>query len=728
MKNLYSLIIFFLLILNMGKVSAQCINPTLLLNLPDTTIAFKQDSILLDAGAGFTTYSWSTGATTRFVWAKFSMKYKVTVTQGSSCGSDSTNVILLKGIEQKDQSLCLGTNLVLSVPANVPKNGLVAYYSFNGNTLDQSGNGYHINAKFNNYKTQDRFGKSDNSMKFTDINDTVAASVNFPTSLGNSFNNLNSGSVSMWVKINQHVLSNHYFGFDNMFMVKQKDGVNTQLYLGLLGGTRKIRFHLDGGLPTQNIFSSNTILDTGKWYNVTVTWNYSISGTIQNIFINGVLDATIISTNRLAQMTNPDCFILGVRAGVGSTSSKSNIDEVAFWSRSLSTDEVRNNYNNSLLNQILSWSTSDTTSSITVSPTTNTTYYCDIKVGSYTFRDSIRVTVRALPTKTVGYAKLGLCKNDTIALNAATGYTYKWFKNNALIGQSQVYKVSQEGAYRVTLADSFGCSVTSDTLRVFNAPLPHTNVLVKDTVQCLKGNNFLFRDSTLVDSGTYTRLWSFAGGNTSTQTTPSFTFASAGTYTVKLLVTTNYGCKDSIFKNINVNPSPTVGPMLGQTNALIVSTPYIYTVAQQVNHTYNWMVNNGIVAAGQGTNVATVQWLNNGKGYLKVEVTNVQGCADTNATQVTIGNVGIKEERIINRLFVYPNPSAGNLTISFNALKASTIQMSLVNLLGQQVWNENFVTTSGDQDIPIQTHLSPGIYTLYIRSHDEQIQHKLIIK
>ena len=56
--------------------------------------------MLLVAGAGYTTYSWNTGATTRFLWAKFDMKYKVTVTIGNSCGSDSTTVILLKGIEQ----------------------------------------------------------------------------------------------------------------------------------------------------------------------------------------------------------------------------------------------------------------------------------------------------------------------------------------------------------------------------------------------------------------------------------------------------------------------------------------------------------------------------------------------------------------------------------------------------------------------------------------------------
>ena len=140
------------------------------------------------------------------------------------------------------------------------------------------------------------------------------------------------------------------------------------------------------------------------------------------------------------------------------------------------------------------------------------------------------------------------------------------------------------------------------------------------------------------------------------------------------------------------------------------------------------MVTNGIIAAGQGTNAATVQWLNNGKGYLKVDVTNTQGCKDTTATQVTIGNVGLNEAGNINSLMVYPNPSNGTFVVSFNALKSSTVEMSLVNLLGQQIWNTQHTIQAGEQTIQINANMSPGVYTLYINNHDEQVQHKVMIK
>jgi hypothetical protein len=278
------------------------------------------------------------------------------------------------------------------------------------------------------------------------------------------------------------------------------------------------------------------------------------------------------------------------------------------------------------------------------------------------------------------------------------------------------------------LADSFGCKNTSDTLRVFNAPLPNVSLLINDTAKCLKENMFMFKDSTLLDSGTYNRVWNFGSGNTSTQMEPSFNFINTGNYSVKLTVTTNYGCKDSMVKVVTVNANPTAGPMLGQTNALSVATPYNYTVAQQPNHTYNWTVTNGIIAAGQGTNAATVQWLANGKGSLKVEVTNTQGCNDTTATQVTIGNVGLNEAGNIHSLMLYPNPSNGTFTVSLNALKSSTVQMSLINLLGQEIWNTQHAIQAGEQTIQINANLAPGVYTLRINNQEELVQHKVIIK
>jgi hypothetical protein len=74
-------------------------------------------SIGLDAGSGFTSYLWTTGATSQTISATTSGEYRVTVTNASGCtASDTVNVSLVKAdILQTDQTVCSNTPLTLSV-------------------------------------------------------------------------------------------------------------------------------------------------------------------------------------------------------------------------------------------------------------------------------------------------------------------------------------------------------------------------------------------------------------------------------------------------------------------------------------------------------------------------------------------------------------------------------------------------------------------------------------
>lgn len=64
----------------------------------DTTIALP-DSLTLDAGAGFTSYLWSTGATTQTIVVNVSSAYSVTVTDSNGCqGVDAISVAVLTSI------------------------------------------------------------------------------------------------------------------------------------------------------------------------------------------------------------------------------------------------------------------------------------------------------------------------------------------------------------------------------------------------------------------------------------------------------------------------------------------------------------------------------------------------------------------------------------------------------------------------------------------------------
>ena len=92
------------------------VNPLPTINLVDTLIAFKKDSILIDAGPNFSRYLWNTGDTTQTIWIKHPSIYKVSVQNVFGCTvTDSAQVLFAKGIDQKDTIICQGSNINLSI-------------------------------------------------------------------------------------------------------------------------------------------------------------------------------------------------------------------------------------------------------------------------------------------------------------------------------------------------------------------------------------------------------------------------------------------------------------------------------------------------------------------------------------------------------------------------------------------------------------------------------------
>jgi hypothetical protein len=81
------------------------------------TVKVCGDSLVLDAGAGFASYNWSNGATTRTITAKASGKYFVTVANASGCSASDTSVVSIinANIIQSDTTVCKGNNLTLQI-------------------------------------------------------------------------------------------------------------------------------------------------------------------------------------------------------------------------------------------------------------------------------------------------------------------------------------------------------------------------------------------------------------------------------------------------------------------------------------------------------------------------------------------------------------------------------------------------------------------------------------
>jgi gliding motility-associated-like protein len=124
--------------------------------------------------------------------------------------------------------------------------------------------------------------------------------------------------------------------------------------------------------------------------------------------------------------------------------------------------------------------------------------------------------------------------------------------------QNPVHHYGQPGTYTVKqyIVGNDGCNSDTFNLPINIYPNPVANFSVSDVCLGLSSN---FLDQSSISTGNVTS-WQWDFGTTPTQTSvqqsPSFTYTSDGSKNVKLIVTSDKGCKDTITKPVTVNPLP----------------------------------------------------------------------------------------------------------------------------------------------------------------------------
>src|SRR6185437_686916 len=129
----------------------------------------------------------------------------------------------------------------------------------------------------------------------------------------------------------------------------------------------------------------------------------------------------------------------------------------------------------------------------------------------------------------------------TAILTATGGGSYLWSPGGATNNTINV-NPNVNTLYIVTVTNSFGCSA-KDTVRVIINPLPQPAFAF---ASACAGDTAIFTNSSTITSGTISSYsWNFGNGTSSTVANPKIVYASAGTYSVTLTVTSSAGCSAS---------------------------------------------------------------------------------------------------------------------------------------------------------------------------------------
>jgi gliding motility-associated-like protein len=181
-------------------------------------------------------------------------------------------------------------------------------------------------------------------------------------------------------------------------------------------------------------------------------------------------------------------------------------------------------------------------------------YFIKLTNGYGTCTDTVRrkITVLNLPVPDFTSVNPNGCKapftvNFTDQTPGSTGWRWRFGDGGTSNTQNPSHTYNSAGNYAVTLiiTDQYGCSdsITKTQFVKIQKPLVGINNLPKEG--CIPYTINPTANITSVD-GVASYFWDFGDGFTSTLASPSHTYPTQGSYTVKLFITTNGGCTDSL--------------------------------------------------------------------------------------------------------------------------------------------------------------------------------------
>ncbi len=210
---------------------------------------------------------------------------------------------------------------------------------------------------------------------------------------------------------------------------------------------------------------------------------------------------------------------------------------------------------------IYSWSNGDNTPTITVSPTTTTTYIVTI-TDVFSDKDSVTVVVNPLPIVTATSDLSTICSNGSTTLHASGAQNYLWSANITDLSLNGQYtlenpNVSPKSSTIYTLkgTDVDSCSNTTN-VAVNVSPQPNIQILASpNPVSVFEPIVHIYDAS----GGNYSYLWFLGDGSTSTLSNFYHTYSDkdTGRYLINVIATNAFGCFDSANLVVIVRPDET---------------------------------------------------------------------------------------------------------------------------------------------------------------------------
>jgi hypothetical protein len=344
----------------------------------------------------------------------------------------------------KKQLLILTTALLslsgfAQIPNYVPTNGLVAYYPFNGNADDESGNGFN--------------GTVSNVTLSLDRNGNSNSAYLWPTSNGSgSFIDIgylhtmipNSISISSWIlsdggTIQPRIISSGEVGFYT------QSTSNISRY-----------YQMNWDRAGTGIWPSSFPVSSGEWHHLVFTADH-LNG-LAKLYVDGVLtDSSCCGIANPGYVMN-DTWNIGRKSTSSYDSWGGKLDDIGIWNRALTTCEIQDLYTAQLNSTFVSAGIDESICNgeqvtLTASGSQN-----------YSWNNGVVNGATFSPTNTLDYIVMvdsaGCQSADTLTVfvNQPTNSTLNETALDSLSLNGQTY--NQSGTYTQVIPNAAGCDST----------------------------------------------------------------------------------------------------------------------------------------------------------------------------------------------------------------------------------------------------------------------------
>lgn len=337
------------------------------------------------------------------------------------------------------------------------------------------------------------------------------------------------------------------------------------------------------------------------------------------------------------------------------------------------------------------WNGTAGVSSITVSPTSNTTYtLLGTDINNCSDTELQNITVNVLPTLTITPTNNAFCIGQTNTLTASGASTYTWSTNDNTSGIIITPTISTN--YTLSGTSTEGCR-NSITYSVNPSVAPSL------TVTSSNGNSFCSGNNTVLEaSGADTYSWNNGVITYSNSVSP----INSATYTV---IGTNSltACSSSYVYTISVIPLPNVS-VSSSSNLLCVGETATLTATGANTYTWSNGTNSSQIIVNPSVSTSyTLVGSDNTCEKIIVYTQNVSTCTDIN------------EQSTKSSILVFPNPNNG----IFYLISEVDMELQIINELGQHIKSVK-LNQSNNFTFEV-TDLESGVYFLVGKNYKNKL-------